>query len=59
MPAGNRALRIPADLRIVMRVQIDEAGRDDQAVGVDRALGEPGARPPICATLPSLIQCRR
>ena len=30
---------IPEELRVVVRVQVDEAGRDDQAVGVEHALG--------------------
>ena len=40
VPAGDRAVRVPADLGVVMGVQIDEARRDDQAVGVDDFLGE-------------------
>ncbi len=35
MPAGNRAVRVPSNLRIVVSMQIDEAGRDDQPVGID------------------------
>ena len=42
MPSGDGAVRIPADLRVVVGVQIDEAGRDDQAVGVDDLFGEAG-----------------
>ena len=42
VPSGDRAIGIPADLGVVMGVQIDEAGRDDQAVGVDGLLGEAG-----------------
>ena len=35
MPSHRRHMRIPADLRIQMGVQVDEAGRDDEALGVD------------------------
>ena len=35
VPAGDRAVRVPADLGVVVGVQVDEAGRDDQPVGVD------------------------
>ena len=35
MPTRNRAVRIPEKLRVVMGVQIDEAGHDDHAAGVD------------------------
>ena len=42
VPSGDRAVRIPSNLRVVMRMQIDEAGRDDQAVGVDDFLREAG-----------------
>ena len=35
MPADRRQIRIPADLRVQMRVQIDEAGRNGETVGVD------------------------
>ena len=28
-------IRIPEELRVVMRVQVDKARRDDQAVGID------------------------
>ncbi|MBK6281237.1 MAG: hypothetical protein IPF57_25510 [Gammaproteobacteria bacterium] len=38
-PSGE--VGIPEDLRVVVRVQVDEAGRDHQSVGVDHA---PGAR---------------
>ena len=31
VPAGDRAVRVPADLGVVVGVQVDEAGRDDQA----------------------------
>jgi hypothetical protein len=42
VPSGDGAVGIPANLRVVMRVQIDEAGRDDQPVGVDGLLREAG-----------------
>ncbi|HMD63044.1 MAG TPA: hypothetical protein VKF83_03605, partial [Stellaceae bacterium] len=38
MPARAAAERVPVDLRIHMRVPVDEPGRDDQPVGIDRAL---------------------
>ena len=38
VPAHRRHLRVPADLRVQVRVQIDEAGRDGQPLGVDLAL---------------------
>ena len=38
MPADRREIRVPADLRIEVGVQIDEAGRHDVALGVDLAL---------------------
>jgi hypothetical protein len=37
--AGIGAQRVPGDLRIVMAVIVDEPGRDDAAVSVDRLLG--------------------
>ena len=42
VPAGAAAEPVPRDLRIHVRVAVDEARRDDQAVGVDRALGDRG-----------------
>ena len=33
--ARRRRGRVPEELRVVVRVRVDEAGRDDQAVGVD------------------------
>ena len=39
MPAGNRTVGIPKDLGIVVRVQIDITGRDDQAIGIDELRG--------------------
>ena len=39
VPARDRAPRVPLDLRVVVGVQVDEAGRDDQAVRVEHALG--------------------
>src|SRR5215472_10694782 len=40
MPAGNCAVRIPPNLRVVMSVQIDETRSYDQAVPVDGFFGE-------------------
>ena len=37
----ERAQRVPRDLRVVMAVIVDKAGRDDLPRGVDRALGRP------------------
>ena len=39
MPPGQRAVRVPEKLCVVMRVQVDEAGRDMQPVGVDHTDG--------------------
>ena len=39
MPRRGRDRAVPADLRIVMGVRIDEARRHDQPVGIDGALG--------------------
>ena len=39
VPARRREQRIPADLAVVVGVDVDEAGRDQQPVGVDRAPG--------------------
>jgi hypothetical protein len=38
MPRRAGDLRVPADLGVVMGVRIDEAGGDDQSVGVNRLL---------------------
>ena len=35
MPAGDTAPRVPADLGVIMRVQVDEARGDDQPIRVD------------------------
>ena len=35
MPRKRRQVRIPADLRVEMGVQIDETGRDGMPLGVD------------------------
>ena len=44
VPARRREQRVPGGLAVVVRVQVDEAGREQQAVGVDgavrRAVGE-------------------
>ena len=40
MPARNRAPRIPSDLGVVVGVQIDEAGRDNQSISIDDPFGE-------------------
>ena len=36
VPARRREQRVPGDLAVVVRVDVDEAGRDEHAVGVDR-----------------------
>src|SRR5262249_5190194 len=38
---GNRAPRVPSDLCVIMSVQVDEAGRDNESIGVDNLLGKP------------------
>ena len=38
MPARAAAERVPGDLRVHMGVAVDEAGRDDQPVGIDHPL---------------------
>ena len=51
-----RAPRVPADLGVVVGVQVDGAGGDDAALGVDHPVGRRrSARPPIWAIRPSLI----
>ena len=35
VPARRREQRVPGDLAVEVRVHVDEAGRDEQAVGVD------------------------
>ena len=37
VPAGRGRQRVPADLRVEMSVDVDEAGRDQRALGVDHA----------------------
>ena len=44
---------IPEELRVVVRVEVDEPGRDDQAVGVEDALGVGGV------DLPEAGRCAR
>ena len=36
VPARRREQRVPGDLAVEVRVHVDEAGRDERAVGVDR-----------------------
>ena len=47
--ARRRERRVPEHLRVVVRVDVDEPGRDDVAAGVEHALavevGADGARP--------------
>ena len=43
MPARQRAVGIPEELRVVVGVQVDEARRHDQAAGVDHLVGLVGA----------------
>ena len=40
VPAGGREQRIPGDLTVEVRVHVDETGRHERAVGVDRLAGE-------------------
>ena len=44
MPCSGRRVggRVPEELRVVVRVRVDEPGRDHLTVGVDRALGVAG-----------------
>ncbi len=42
VPSGNGAVRIPADLRVVVGMKIDEAGRDDRILSVDHKASEAG-----------------
>src|SRR5262245_43674950 len=35
MPAGNRAVWVPVQLRVVMRVEVDKPRSDDEARGVE------------------------
>jgi hypothetical protein len=39
VPARGRGRAIPADLRVVVRVRVDEAGSDNQAGGIDNTVG--------------------
>jgi hypothetical protein len=41
VPARRREQRVPGDLAVVVRVEVDEPGRDQQAVGVDDLLRRP------------------
>jgi hypothetical protein len=34
MPAGDRAIRVPMDLRVVVRMQVDVSCRNDKSSGV-------------------------
>src|SRR5215469_3949824 len=45
MPSRNGAPRVPADLRIIVGVQVNEPGRDHQPVGIDDLFRE-ARRPP-------------
>src|SRR6266851_9060837 len=40
VPSGDRAIGIPADLGIVMGMQVDETRRDDKSVGKYHLLGK-------------------
>ena len=43
VPAGDRAPGVPLDLGVVVGVEVDEAGGDDQASGVQLMLGRRAA----------------
>jgi len=45
VPSRNSAPGIPSDLRVVVRVQIDESGRDDHTVGIDDFFRRAGRAP--------------
>ena len=57
VPARRREQRVPRDLAVVVRVDVDEAGRDEQAVGVDGALRAGVVESPGAAT--SVMRRRR
>ena len=38
VPAGDGAVRVPLNLRVVVGVEINEPGRDDQPVGINHPL---------------------
>src|SRR5439155_5323265 len=46
VPARQRAVRVPVDLGVVVGVEVDEAGGDDAAVGVEHPLGVLGVEAP-------------
>ncbi len=55
MPPGERAIRIPENLRVVMRVQVDTAGRDNAARGIQNAVGGLPFQASDLGDLPPLI----
>ena len=55
MPSGERAVRIPENLRVVMRVQVDKTGCHNTARGVEDALGSLSFQAADLGDLPSLI----
>ena len=59
VPARQRAVRIPEQLRVVVRVQVDEAGRDDQAVGVEHAVRVAPGRSGRSAAIAAVADRRR
>src|SRR5581483_10945501 len=54
VPSRYRAVGIPAYLRIVVRMQIDESRRHDQPVRIDYLLGEARRTPAYLRHLPIL-----
>ena len=54
VPARRREQRVPGDLAVEVRVHVDEAGRDEQAVGVDLLAALPSTAP-TSVTTPSVI----
>ena len=41
MPTRRRGEIVPTDLRVVVRVRVNETGRDDEIGSVDRVRGRP------------------
>ena len=54
MPARRRQQRVPHRLAVVMRVHVDPAGGDQEAVGVDLALPGPALLPTAVSLPPSI-----
>ena len=55
VPARRRELRVPGGLAVVVGVDVDEAGRDERAVGVDLARARRRRPCPTAVTTPSVM----